>query len=289
MLKMKKINLFCILFVILLLTGCAVPQELIVEREKKENWKGKVEFAPEYDRGKGPAFILYGKYPTPLIYNKYIPIEDGKTYTYKVSLRTLNEKLPASGYVGFYFYDENKRSIILRNVFTLDNSDSEVVSARKGDKFFIIKKMENHKKFKRFVVAFNTEKDFSDIPNFDISPSCQKLVDTGDGNLRVELRSPLKKDYAPGTATRFHSPYGVPMYYLASGWMPAGEGIEHIRVFKGVSDVPTRDFKVAGIPELKFWKGTKYARPFVWFGNYNRKPEKDARLLVDGMSLTVSE
>ena len=59
-------------------------QELIVEREKKENWGGKVEFAPQFDRGKGPCFVLYGKYPTALTYKKYISVDPGKKYTYKV-------------------------------------------------------------------------------------------------------------------------------------------------------------------------------------------------------------
>lgn len=267
---------------IFLLAGCAAPQELIVDRENLKNWKGKVEPVPQYERGKGPCFVLYGKYPTPLIYNKYIPIEDGKIYTYKVSLRTLDEKLPASGYMGFYLYDAKKRSMTFRNVSILKNSESEVVSAKKGDKFLIIKKMADFKRFKRFIVAFNIKKDFSDIPNFDISPSVSKLVDNGDGNLRIELRTPLKKDYPSGTLTRFHSPYGAPLYGLASGWMPSGDGKECVAVLKGIHSTP-------GASGAKFWKGTKYARPFVWFGNYNRKPQKGAKLLVDGMSLTVSE
>lgn len=271
-----------ILLAVLSCLAIANAQELIVEREKKENWRGKVEFAPQYERGKGPCFVLYGKYPTALIYNKYIPVDSSKTYTYKVSLRTLDEKLPASGYIGFYLYDAQKRSILFRNVYPLKNSSSEVVSAKKGDKFLIIRKIENFARFKKFSIVFNAKDDFSDIPNFDILANCTKIVDNGDGNLRVELKSALKKDYPAGTPTRLHSPYGPPMYNLASGWMPSGEGRECVAVLKGVHDTP-------GTAKIKFWKGTKYVRPFVWFGNWNRKPEAGAKLLVDGMSLVVSD
>ena len=279
--KMLSVLLFAVVDIVFV-CGCTTARELVVEREKKENWSGKVELAPQYERGKGPCFVLYGKYPTPLTYNKYIPVDRDKTYTYKVSLRTLDEKLPASGYMGFYLYDAQKRSITFRNVHALKESDSEVVSAKKGDKFFIIKKMPNFTRFKKFTAVFNARKDFSDIPNFDLAPACVKLVDNGDGNLRVELKSPLKKDYPAGTLTRFHSPYGAPMYHLASGWMPGGEGRECVAVLEGVSDVP-------GAGKVKFWKGTKFVRPFVWFGNWDKKAKAGAKLLVDGMSLVVEE
>jgi hypothetical protein len=67
------------------------------------------------------------------------------------------------------------------------------------------------------------------------------------------------------------------MYYLVSGWMPAGNGKDFTVKLQGINDKP-------GTGREKFWKGTKYVRPFVWFGNWNRVPGKDARLLVDGLS-----
>jgi hypothetical protein len=44
----------------------------------------------------------------------------------------------------------------------------------------------------------------------------------------------------------------------------------------------------SGTPIDKFWAGTKYVRVFVWFGNWNRKPEKGAKLLVDDIKFTES-
>lgn len=278
---LKMRHLFTGLFCILFLNVYAAPRELLVNPEKPESWLGKVEPAPQYERGKGPCFVLYGGYPTVFRYKTLIPVDAAKTYTYKVTMRTLDPALPASGYLGFYLYDKNKRSIRYCEVLPLANSKSQVVSARKGDKFLMIKKFDNFERFKTFVVAFHAKDDFSDIPNSDVSPAISKVLDNGDGTLRIELKKPLTKEYPAGTVTRFHSPYTVPMYYLASGWMPV-EGKECVAKMQGVSDKP-------GIPSVKFWKGTKYVQPMIWFGNWNRIPKKGAKLLVDGISFTVSE
>lgn len=272
---MKNLCLLCAIAA--LLAGCVAPQELITDRNNRENWEGKVEFAPQYDRGNGPTFMLYGKYPTPLIYKKYFEISPEKTYTYQVSFRSLDAKFPASAYMGFYLYDSKMRSITFRNVHIMKNTESEVVSARKGDKFLIIKNIPNFRAPKRFSLAFNAKKDFSDIPNFDLAPACAKILPDGNGNLRVELRRPLKKTYSPGTPTRLHSAFSTPMYYLASGWMPAGDGKTCVAVIKGI-------LSSHGTSRVNFWKGTKYIRPFIWFGNWNRKPKKEARLLIDNIS-----
>ena len=245
----------------------AESKELIVDQNNPEKWTGKVEFAPDHARNNGPCFVLYGPYPTPLIYNQYIPIDPGKSYTFKVKFRTLDAALPASGYMGFELYDAKKRKITYRNVVSVDLKLSEVISA---------------KKVKKLQVAFNAKEDFSDIPNFDISPAIKNAEKDENGNLRLELVRPLTKDYPAGTTLRFHSPYGAPMYYLASGWMPAGEGKECTAVLNGI-------FDKSGAPNNKFWKGTVYARPFVWFGNWNRRPQKGAKLLVDGFSLVETE
>ena len=127
-------GLFCILF----LNVYAAPRELLVNPEKPDSWLGKVEPAPQYERGKGPCFVLYGGYPTVFRYKTLIPVDAAKTYTYKVTMRTLDPALPASGYLGFYLYDKNKRSIRYCEVLPLANSKSQVVSARKGEHEFVI-------------------------------------------------------------------------------------------------------------------------------------------------------
>ncbi len=289
---MKKIFISVIAVLgVMIVGGCAVTVcsgdlaaakkteaiQLMPNQEQAASWRGKVEYSKENERGKGPCFVLYGKYPTPLIYNKFIPVDASKTYVLKASFRTLDPALPASGYMGLELYDAQKRKLCFINVAANNNTESEVVSARKGDKFLIVKMNPKWPKVKYCAVAFNVKKDFSDIPNFDVSPQCGKMSATEDGNLRVELRGKLKKDYPAGPPVRLQAPWGTTMYYLASGWMPAGDGKEFTSRISGILDKP-------GTSSVSFWKGTKYVRPFIWFGNWNRRPEKGAKLLIDGFS-----
>lgn len=289
---MKKIVLNSLIIAgAVILNGCAnklynktaetvkVPQSkhLMINQEQASSWRGKVEYAKKYERGRGPCFVLYGNYPTPLIYKEFIPVDAAKTYVLKGSFRTLDPALPASGYMGLELYDAQKRKLCFYNVHVHKNTESEVISAKKGDNFMIVKMNPVWPKVKYCAVAFNAKKDFSDIPNFDISPYCNKISADADGNLRVEFRGKLKKDYPAGTPVRLHAPWGTTLYHLASGWMPSGDGKDFTRTLSGVMDTP-------GTPSVKFWKGTKYVRPFIWFGNWNRRPKKGAKLLIDGFT-----
>jgi hypothetical protein len=268
------------LILLLAAAACTVSagtRQLMVDQEKPESWSGRmVKFAPEHARKKGPCFMLYGRYPTSLIYNKKLPVSPDKTYVYKVSFRTLDAKFPASAYLGLELYDKNNRLMGFRNVSVM-SLESSVVSAKKGDRFMIVKKFPSFEKIKRAAIAFNARKDYSDIPNFDVSPQTVAMKADGKDNVRIEFRAPLKKSYPAGTPIRLHSPFSPSMYYLVSGWMPAGDGKDFTVKLQGINDKP-------GTGREKFWKGTAYVRPFVWFGNWNRIPKAEARLLVDGLS-----
>ena len=267
------------------LTLTAAPRQLLVDQDNPENWKGMVKYAPGSARGKGTCFLLYGRYPTRLTFARMIPISAEKRYTLKACFRTVDPQLPASAYLGLELYDVKKRLIGHCHVVTYAGTESEVVSARKGDAFLIVKANPIYKKMKINVVAFGAKKDYSDIPNFDISPQTKGVKDMPDGNMQILLKKPLKKDYPAGTPIRLHSPWSPSMYGLASGWMPAGDGVERTAILEGIKSVPgTRQEKIC-----QFWKGTKYVRPFVWFGNWNRKPKKGAQLLVDGFSFVEED
>ena len=264
------------------ISAFAGTRQLMVEQENAKSWKGMVQYEPKFARGNGPCFVLYGKYPTPLIYGTYFPVSADKIYTLKVSFRSMDQKLEASGYLGLELYDENKRLLGFRNVSPFAKTESTVVSAEKGQRFLIIKKFPSfNNTIKTAVVAFNTKADFSDIPNFDLSPQSTAIKAEGE-NLKIELRAPLKKSYPAGTPVRLHSPWSPSMYYLVSGWMPAGEGKSFAVKLHGINNEP-------GTPRAKFWKGTKYVRPFIWFGNWNRRPKEGAKLLVDGFSFEETD
>ena len=277
MLKISSI----LLFAILSFTIYGNSKELLVNLQDLNQWIGKVELIKNHDKDNKPSFVLYGRYPTKLIYKNYIPINPQKSYTLKVSFKTLYPNLPASGYMGFEVLDANKRTITYQNIVVANLPYSEVISARKGDKYLIIKMISNFDKIKKVKVAFNAKTDLSDVPNFDLSPNCKKAEKTPDGNLKIELYAPLVKDYPAGTKIRFHSQYAVPMYYLAKGWMPSDKWKECVAILNGVNTTTSPS-------KTKFWKGTAYVRPFVWFGNWDRKPKEGAKLLVNGFSLVES-
>ena len=267
-----------LLLLVLVSTIYVNAKELLVNIQDTNQWKGKVELVKEQSKENNPCFVLYGRYPTKLIYKHYIPIDSNKSYTFKARLRTLDEKLPASGYMGFQVLDKNKREITYQNVVVLPLEYSEVISAKKGSKEVLIKLIPKFEKIKKQKLAFNAKEDQSDLPNFDLSSACKKVTKIDEKTIKVELTKPLTKDYAKGSKIRIHSKYSVPMYYLVSGWMPAGNGKECVATLNGVANTP-------GAIKTQFWKGTKYARPFVWFGNWNRKPQAGAKLLVDKISL----
>ena len=97
-----------------------------------------------------------------------------------------------------------------------------------------------------------------------------------NGNLRIELKQPLAKSYPAGMPIRFHAYYPHSMYDLVAGWVPAGEGIDHIVRLYSEGHEPGG----TGGKARKFWTGARYFRPYVWFGNWNRKPKPGAKLLV---------
>ena len=274
------------ILLMLILTGMAATgvraSELLTGAEDPASWKGMVQFAPESARGRGPCFVLHGKYPTPLVYQKLIPVDPDKTYEVKVSFRSVSAELPASAYLGAEIYDGQKRLIAIRNVWTKAGSESEVVSARAGESFLTLRMIPDFAKFKACVVAFGAKKDRSDLPNFELSSRCAGMNADENGNLRIELKKPLEKSYPAGTPTRFHAYYPHSMYDLAAGWVPAGTGADHtVRLYtEGRTPGGT-----AG-KARQFWKGTKYFRPYIWFGNWNRIPKPGAKLLVDGWSVT---
>ena len=272
------------LLVLMLLAAAQIlcAAELLTETEDPASWSGMVKPAPGSARGKGPCFELYGKYPTALVYQKLIPIDPAKTYVLKVSFRSVSAELPASAYLGVEIYDAQKRLIAIRNVWVKAGSESAVVCARAGEKSLTVRMIPDFAKFKACVVAFGAKKDGSDLPNFDLSSKCSGMKPDENGDLRIELKQPLAKSYPAGTPTRFHAYYPHSMYDLVAGWVPAGRGSDHLVRLYSEGHEPGG----TGGKARKFWKGARYFRPYVWFGNWNRKPKPGAKLLVDSWSVT---
>ncbi|MFA7231010.1 MAG: hypothetical protein WC071_07040 [Victivallaceae bacterium] len=270
--------------VILILSTVMFLFNFIVAAEKAQDlvncknpveWEGMVKLNDQA-KTNGSSFEMYGKYPTELICKQMIPVDFNKTYKLSVWMRSLDKQFPASGYFGLHMYDKDKKPINYNNVSVLPATETTLATAAaKGSKEISVVKNEAWPKQKYSSVAFDIKDNYEDLPNFDLA-RVDKFVDDGT-QYKVILKSPLKKDYPAETRVRLHAPWGTPFYWVASDWMPV-EWKQFSTVMKGESQ--------SGTPRDKFWKGTRYVRVFAWFGNYNRIPGKEARLLVDDIKFT---
>jgi hypothetical protein len=253
----------------------------LIDCENPKKWTGKVLLNKKVKRNGKFSFESFGKYPTKTDFKTFILVDPKKTYTLTCYMRSLDSKKPASGYMGLSMYDKNKKLIAYNQVAVYLGTESELlVPATKGSKEIIIKKTAKCAKArKHWKIAFNAKAKYADLPNSDLSPKGESMKIEGN-KIKLTLKSPLKKDYKAGTKVRMHSPWGPPFYWAAKGWMP-GEWKKFSVTMKGIA--------THGVPMDKFWKGTKYVKPFFWFGNWDRIPKPEARLLVDDFTFTESK
>ena len=252
-----------------------VKRELVFSKDASK-WQGMVKTNTEKMRSGESCFELYGSYTTS-IESDYIPVDLQKTYRLSCAMRSLDEKNLASGNFGLRMYDKDKRSISIMSVVCIQESETILtVPAKGGTKELSLETNSKwlEKKMAGLVVAFHVKNNYEDLPNFDTSLPIGKILDEGK-QLKVLLGAPLSKDYPAGTKVRLHMPYGAPLYWIADGWMPV-EWKEFSTTLKGEA--------LLGSPANAFWHGTKYVKVFAWFGNWNRKPNPDARLLIDDLS-----
>ena len=272
--------------VLLLLSGVfclgLCPAAISAEKEwvnsaDLSDWEGMVQLNTQGVHSGSSSFELYGTYPTELISSRMIPIDPAKTYTFSAWMRSLDDATPASSYMGLRLYDENKREITVRHITPFPNTETTLAAdvAQGATELWVYKK-EAWLERKTASIALNAQEDYSDLPNFEISPRVKELIDEGD-RYRILLHGSIAKDYPALTPVRLHSPWGAPMYHIVAGWREA-QWTAFTNVIKGEA--------VQGMSKDQFWPGTQYVRPFIWFGNWNRIPEKDARLLIDDIHFT---
>lgn len=250
--------------------------ENLIDWGNPAEWTGKVQLNKEFKHSGEFSFETYGDYPTRTDFREFIPIDPESTYTLSAYMRSLDPAKPASAYLGLYMFDQDKRLIAIKNVAVFPETESVLVNdAVESAQEIIVRYNPNYSDYENAAVAFNIEDDYGDLPNYDISPRVKAFSPEENGSLKITLTAPLKKSYPAGSKVRLHSPWGAPFYWGVQGWMP-GEWEKFSIFLKGIAD--------SGTPKDKFWKGTKYVKPFIWFGNWDRRPEDGARLLVDDIS-----
>lgn len=273
--------MFIAVSICICLSGCTtlkINKHSFMNCEDTSGWEGMVKVNKQLKHSGDGCFELYGKYRTELLYSKLIPVDVNEEYNLSAWMRTLDERYPASAYLGLYMYDKNKKVINIHNVGI--HPDTETTLAKdvhKGSKELHVIKNPKWTKVPYKAVAFNVESQYQDLPNYNISPQIENIIDDGE-QYKVVLKTPMNEAYPAGTKVRLHFPWGMPFLYGASGWMPA-EWKEFSISLKGEAQ--------SGNVRDQFWRGTKYVRVFIWFGNWNRKPESEARLLVDDINFSL--
>jgi hypothetical protein len=249
----------------------------LINDEDPAAWEGRVQVNTGIKRAGAGSFELFGAYTTSFIARKYLPVTPDKTYVLSAWLRSLSKALPASANFGLRMYDKDKRPILIHHVAVCSNTATKLAAAAAaGATELVLVRPANFVAPEFSAVAFHAADDFSDLPNFDLSPEVTALAEDG-ARLRLTLKAPLAKDYPAGTPVRLHAPWGAPCYWVADGWLDT-DWKEFSATFRGEA--------TNGIPLDQFWRGTRYVRPFVWFGNYNRTPEPGAKVLADEIRFT---
>jgi hypothetical protein len=257
--------------------GRAPDSRDLVNDEDPAGWEGMVRPNTEVKRSGKFSFELSGEYATSLISKEYLPVAPDKSYVLSARLRSLAVKPPASANMGLRMYDKDRRAIHINNVAVISNTATKLAdAAAPGATELVLVRPAGFVAPEFSTVVFHAADDYSDLPNFDLSPEVIALKEDGDRVL-LTLKAPLEKAYPVGTPVRMHLPWGAPCYWVADGWLDT-DWKEFSTSFRGEAR--------SGTSIDRFWRGTRYVRPFVWFGNYNRTPEPGARLLIDEFRFT---
>ena len=203
----------------------------------------------------------------------FIEVDTAKAYQLSAWLKSIGTA-KSTCYIGLAMYTAKKRSIQRPYVTIQKGTLTELaVAVKAGDKVLKIKDCSkwNTKNIKRTQVAFGANKDYSDLPNFNVSNIAVKLRKKGK-IYELTLRSPIKRDYPAGTKIRQHYAGGGYQYCAASGKTAPDKWTKYNAVVKGLAKY--------GAPDKQFWPGTKYVKILV-IVNYRAKKGSNTQTLFD--------
>ena len=147
-----------------------------------------------------------------------ISVDPEKTYKFSFQIRKApdSEKQPAV-YLSCIPSNENGREISMQNVTPLKGSEATLVTDCAADSTEFIVKPDNHRYWsavKSWRVCFNAAKDYSDLPNYDVTNNISKIEKLADGTVKVTLRGKAGVAAKAGTAVRITQ--GGAYMYLAT-------------------------------------------------------------------------
>ena len=164
-------------------------------------WLQKAPYIQKTDAGlliKGRAMLTTAKFA----------VDPAKTYTVQVEASAKHPDGKASWIlVGFDVFDKDGKQITSAHVGALKGTQTTV--AEDAPKGATVIKLKDASKYRKpaAVLAFDAKEDFSDLPNYNISPAIKNIAKQGDV-WEITLSSPLKTDIKAGTAVREHGQAG---------------------------------------------------------------------------------
>jgi len=208
----------------------------------------------------------------------YIEVDPSKAYKLSGALKSIGTG-KSRCYIGLAMYTAKKRSLQRPYINIQKGSITKLAAdAKAGDTVLQIADCSkwNAKRLKITVVAFGAKKDYSDLPNFNISSRATKLEKKGE-IYELTLKTPLKKAYPAGTEIRQHIYGGGYQYCAASSKIAPGKWTKYNAVVKGLAKY--------GAPNKQFWPGTKFVKVVVII-NYQAKKDSDTQTLFDEVSFS---
>jgi hypothetical protein len=209
---------------------------------------------------------------------EYIEVDPSKAYQLSGALKSIGTG-KSKCYIGLAMYTAKKKSIQRPYISIIKGTLTKLaVDAKVGDTVLQIADCSkwNAKRLKRTIVAFGAKKDYSDLPNLNISSTAVKLEKKGE-IYELTLKKPLRKAYPAGTEIRQHFTGGGYQYCAASSKIAPNKWTKYSAVVKGLAKY--------GSPNKQFWPGTKFVKVIVII-NYQAKKDSDTQTLFDEVSFS---
>ncbi|MBE6355959.1 MAG: hypothetical protein E7058_02460 [Lentisphaerae bacterium] len=193
------------------------------------NWRRSKDFIPVAD---GVLQIKASAHETA---RNTVNVDPEKSYKVSMKIR-LQGTVPSQVYLLAMPISEEGRTIQMYHVTPVTGSDGVLAAdCTKNDTFIIVKpdSRRHWSPIRSWRVHFNSAKDASDLPNYDVSNNLDKIEDTADGNIKVSFRGKALVDAKAGTPVRLTQ--GGAYMYLA-GIKPTAQWTEVSGTVKGINN-----------------------------------------------------
>jgi hypothetical protein len=228
------------------------------DAENGNIWKPEAQISTD-EKKSGQASFALKPDGVLIVRSAVIPIDPAKTYRLSGWFKSASPERKSATCFGLRMLTEKKQHITSTNVTIVPESDTEIVEdAPAGVQSLLVRDASKWLKRRsvRSMVAFQTEPDGSDIPNFNVSSlitRVKKKPDTPDF-WEIQLERALAKPVSAGTKVRQHLYGGACNCAIAYRGIPA-EWTFFSATLSGKS--------INDSPFDKFWPGTVAVEVFV--------------------------